>query len=94
MSSNRDKSSEVRQFKGSAVFDWDHEPSTMRETGFEQSTVPTGWGESRLEQSPLRARKEASRARRRGFVRLAIALLVVIAASAAILYDIARMVHA
>ena len=41
MSSSRDKSDEVRKFKGTTIFEWDHEPSVLRDTGFEASTVPT-----------------------------------------------------
>ena len=94
MSSSRDKSDEVRKFKGTTIFEWDHEPSVLRDTGFEASTVPTAWGASRFEQSTLRARREQAYARRRGFVRLVIVLLVVIAASAVLLYEMARILRA
>ncbi len=97
MTNNRRRpSNDVRKFKGETVYDWDAEPSIMRPTGFEHSTVPSSLWEpsSRFGPSTLRASQERARARRRGFSTLAIALVVVVAATAAILAGVARYLHA
>ena len=79
---------EVRRFKGTTVFDWESEPSIMRSTEFEHSTVPSSlWEASRLDSSTLR---QTRLPQRRGLSAVVVYLIVAVAVSTAALFGVAR----
>jgi hypothetical protein len=85
----KNRTAEVRRFKGTTVFDWESEPSIMRPTEFEHSTVPSSlWEASRLDSSTLR---QTRRPQRRALSAVVVYLIIAVAVSTAALFGVARL---
>ncbi|ODV13506.1 MAG: hypothetical protein ABT20_01875 [Rubrivivax sp. SCN 70-15] len=69
----------VRKFKGSTVFDWEHEPAPERPSEFAESTsYTTLWGPTSADPATLlEARRARPRRIQRGFWTLGRALVLV-----------------
>jgi hypothetical protein len=80
---------EVRQFKGSTVFDWDAEPADERPSEFARSTGYSGLSSYSALDTP--AARRASR--RGGSGSLWVAVAVVIGLSVAGILALARLLH-
>jgi len=86
---HKGSSGEVRKFKGTTILDWESEPSVMRPTGFEHSTVPSSlWEQSRFESSTLGSTR--TRQQRRGPSTVVWSLIIAVAVTTAVLFGIAR----